>query len=800
MMQIQFAMGYTRMFDYIFKRPPGAPEPKPATPDAAPANAAKDAALAAAAALQGDEAAAVEFILQCTFADARLVAAAQIHSAPQLEAVVQAMRKTDRRVVKLLQGRLDEIRHRARSAQQAQECIAAAAALAATPRLLANQVADLDHAWQVIMLVDEQQAADFAGIRAQLASRLEAQASLQHEVLEVLAQLRMAMTSETEPGVLRAVLAECDTAMAAHLSQDCAAALPAHLLKDIDAARLSLLQHIASLEVKPVEVVNVAEVSTPVLKAKSARPVKVDPPELREEFSTALQGLETSLGAGVLHEAVDFDRKLRSPELQSLHLGEAQRNQLAALRIELARLQDWARWGGNVSREELHKAAEALATQALAPAELAKKVGDLRERWKALDTSAGPAPKDVWSRFDAACSAAYAPAAAHFKKLAEERDHNAAKARALIVEVRALVGSQQDGEAIDWKQRAHVCAQHTQAWQRLGVIERKLKKSLDGEFAAAMQTLSAPLDAQRGAEIERREALIAQALKLNPAERSALDTLRGLQERWQVQAKALPLDRKEEQALWLRFRAACDAVFAARKQVTAAADSDRREHQHVKEAICATLEAALALPEHEVGKALREASQAWGRAGHVPRAVEKKIDARYQAAIAALQNRLALARRVASETASNALRDKLRLCQSAETALAAGAALASTQAALWQNLPACPAPFEVALAARFNAAVNGDARYAALLEKNRAVLATELLRAEIMLSLDSPAEFSRNRLQLQVEVLQSSLKAGQKPHTPATQLVALCSLPALTDAPDAARIERIVERVQHDKA
>ncbi|UUZ48077.1 hypothetical protein LP420_34720 [Massilia sp. B-10] len=32
----------------------------------------------------------------------------------------------------------------------------------------------------------------------------------------------------------------------------------------------------------------------------------------------------------------------------------------------------------------------------------------MRERWKALDTLSGAAPKSLWERFDAACSAAYA--------------------------------------------------------------------------------------------------------------------------------------------------------------------------------------------------------------------------------------------------------------------------------------------------------------------------------------------------------------------------------------------------------
>ena len=59
--------------------------------------------------------------------------------------------------------------------------------------------------------------------------------------------------------------------------------------------------------------------------------------------------------------------------------------------------------------------------------------------------------------------------------------------------------------------------------------------------------------------------------------RHTLDKLRGLQERWQEQAKALPLERKVEQALWQRFRAACDAIFEARNAKRKEEDGRKQE-------------------------------------------------------------------------------------------------------------------------------------------------------------------------------------------------------------------------------
>jgi exonuclease SbcC len=806
------------MFDFFFKRSP----PKPVVPvaqaqpaDAASVTSSKQAALAQAAALVGDEAAAAAFILCCPFADARLIAAAQLHSAAVLETVVQAMRNTDRRVAKLLQARLDELKQRARAQQQAQQCIATAQQLLASPRLMANQVVDIDHAWQSIVLADAENTATFNVARTLLGARLEQQARLQHDLLALLARLQQSDMDDAAPDMWPGILEESAHMLQHELTARETAALPPALMRDIEACRRSVQARLdahASMPPMLLPAMIAPPIETPIeIQIETApcvdasiplapQPSDVDAASAKQAFIDALEGIEKALQEGGLHAASEFDRSLRKLEQTALRIDEAQRRQLSAARAELNRLQAWARWGGNISREELLKAALALPGQTLAVTELAKKVGSLRERWKSLDTSAGPATNEAWRNFDAACSEAYAPAAAHYKKLAQEREQNLHNAEALISVVHASATVLSVPEATDWKQLAQLCTQHAQAWQRLGTIERKEKKRLDRAFAQAMQALLLPLDARRAEAITLREQLIAKIIELHPTDSAALETLRGAQERWQVEAKALPLERQDEQALWLRFRAACDAVFAARKQGAAAADDERRAHQQKKEAVCAALESALGDAEPAIATALRDAQAAWSRIGPVPRAVEKAIESRYQDAVAALQARLALARRVVRAAQSDALRDKLRLCQQAEAVVLGIAGTeadnAAEAASLWENLPALAVPFERALAARFAAAVQANASHAHVLEQNRTVLAEELLRCEILAGLDSPEEFTRSRLQLQVDVLQSALKAGQKPQTTQAQLLALCTLPAALDARDARRIERLIAHLQ----
>ncbi|TNC75801.1 DUF349 domain-containing protein [Janthinobacterium lividum] len=852
------------MFEFLFKRSASktaAPDPAVAEQAAASAQSASRRAeqVARAHAVAGDETAAADFIMSSEFADARLIAAEHVHALPLLEKVHHAMRNTDRRVAKLMQGRIDLIRHQAAETQRAQASIATAQRLLNDEKLSPNQVAELDRQWQVIKATPELATA-FAAARATLAARLEAQVALQRAVIDAVAAARALAASGQSAGELAQALARLDAEHAQHAQSPERASLPKHLETDFTQAReqaqsalQALQQHQAVFDVRQaalaewqaqdaatldVDVLKrawqalprlpesplsdslqqqfaalLASAPAPVQATTEAAPVHAEPAprkprqehapvskEATEQFFKTLDAMETALQDGLLHVASEHDKTLR--DTKHGRLTPAQADRLAHVRGEFKRLADWARWGGNVSREELVKAGEELPAQQLPMAELAKKVGSLRERWKSLDTLSGPAPKSLWERFDAACSVAYAPAAQHFKQLAEERHGNAAKAQELIAETAALAAE----ESTDWKHVASASQRLRQAWTRLGTIDRKEKKRLDAEFGAALDALSKPLDTQRQIETARREQLIVEVGLLKPSERNTVDMLKALQDKWQELAKALPLERRAEQALWQRFRAACDDIFAKRKETAHAADHERREHLHAREALCAALETAV-VPEGDdksrtafINHLLRDTRAAWNATGPVPRASEAKIEQRYQAAVAGVQAQADAIAERAGAAQANALRDKLRLVQSLEVSLADGAGTdAQAWSERWSALPPLDAQYERSLQQRFAAAQaalgEGSAAYVRQLQANQERLLDEVLRLEIVAGVDSGAEFARDRLKMQVEVLQSSLKSGQKPLTQASQLMQLCAIAAATDARTASRIETLLRRI-----
>jgi len=878
------------MFEFLFKRPgdnkPGdkpagqgaqaqqaaGQSAKPGADGAAGATAARALQAERLSRVQGDEAAAVEFILQCEFSELRLTAAEFVHSPAALERIHTAMRNTDRRVAKLMQSRLDAHRHHEAEHRRAQAALEHAQSLLKDELLTPNHVADLDRKWAVIAAPELQEA--LQGVRAALGQRLEAQVQLQRAMIDRLAALRQLSAGVASGSLPAAELA----ARLEALAQEQAAALqaPEHAslprglgaefgvehqklqasLNALEAGQTALAARSAFLELqtgKPVAELN-ADTLRKEWKALPALPQGEAGSELQRRFDAVLASLpqaeprkpkesrsaleaktsgdvgdevrneprkqkgadqhfldtmdamEAALQQGSLGTAAELDKSLKESREKGMRLTPAQSDRLAHVRAELKRLSDWARWGGNVSREELIKNVETLATQNLPMSELAKKVGSMRERWKALDSLSGAAPKSLWERFDAACSAAYAPAAAHFRQLADERHANAARGEKLLEEARAEIARLQSGEA-DWKHVAGTVQRLRLAWSHLGAIDRKEKKRLDTHFTDALNVMQAPLEEQRKGEMAEREAIIEEAAAIDPHDRHAIDTLRALQQRWQEHARALPLERKSEQALWQRFRAVCDEVFQRRKDSMHEADIERRAHEAAKEAISARLEAAA--PEATpatMGKLLREAQAEWQAIGPVPRAHEARVEKRYHAAVALVQQHADQVRRAAGMAQASQLRDKLRLVQELEAVVAGGEGGgeggASDWEARWSALPALDAELDRTLRTRFDAAVQalaaGRAAYAQLLERNREILLHDLLRMEIGAGIDSGPEFARERLKLQVEVLQSSLKSGQKngnAATPAAQLRTLLALPALLEARTASRIEQLSMRL-----
>jgi hypothetical protein len=252
----------------------------------------------------------------------------------------------------------------------------------------------------------------------------------------------------------------------------------------------------------------------------------------------------------------------------------------------------WQRWANAAVQEELCARMEDLAAAVEAEgADLSvagKGISDLMERWKA----AGPAPPDrslsLWNRFKAARDRVRERADAFYQQQSGELAQNLKAKEALAEKAEGLSAS------TDWHKTADAIKGLQVEWKTVGPVSRghekaiwdRFRRACDQFFAARDQHLSQMKD-EWSKNLEAKQALCEQAESLAASTewKATADRIKKLQADW----KAIgPVKRNQSEAIWNRFRAACDRFFERYKNRDAA---EREGLLHEREALCAEIEA-----------------------------------------------------------------------------------------------------------------------------------------------------------------------------------------------------------------
>jgi ATP-dependent RNA helicase SUPV3L1/SUV3 len=301
--------------------------------------------------------------------------------------------------------------------------------------------------------------------------------------------------------------------------------------------------------------------------AKAAKP-KMDAAQrqaLREEATQAvllvLEAVEKSVTEGTA--APDAAASLHDVlKAHGKHLDTAVDARVHAALIAAGDAQGWQRWVTDQHRLELVTQAEALLgadkTPAVGGRKMQERLRQLREAWKQTDQGGLP-NHGLWKRFDTACNEAYQTVQAWLANAKQESAAHKAQRVALMDEVKAWTEAHADNS--DWRMQVRTLHQFSDRWRNAGHLNEKTFAEMQAQWKALIQAAAARLDAAQKASIERRKALIAEATALGEAPGLRVDAVKALQQRWQTEAQAVPLDRKTEQKLWEVFRKPIDEAF-----------------------------------------------------------------------------------------------------------------------------------------------------------------------------------------------------------------------------------------------
>jgi len=310
---------------------------------------------------------------------------------------------------------------------------------------------------------------------------------------------------------------------------------------------------------------------------------------------------------------------------------ETARRQLYPLLQQLREDVEWKRFANVSVQEELAARAEALVAEPNLE-RAASVLHELDRRWKL----AKEAPKDkgeaLWTRFKAARDQVKARVDAFLATQAQEHAANLAKKEALCEKAEALA------ESSDWVKTAEALRVLQAEWKAIGPVPRavsqriweRFRKPCD-RFFTRFQEHRAERSREWEQNLAKKEALCekAEALAASTLWEEAAAGIKELQAEWRTVG---PVKKSRTEAVFQRFRAACDLFFDRYKNRDAHA---REAARQTRERICAELEALapaddpLYEPPDDIVARVQAAQTAWRQAGGLPQDELRALDERF---------------------------------------------------------------------------------------------------------------------------------------------------------------------------
>jgi hypothetical protein len=197
---------------------------------------------------------------------------------------------------------------------------------------------------------------------------------------------------------------------------------------------------------------------------------------------------------------------------------------------------------------------------------------------------------------------------------------------AIVEEIEVL--SRRDPATVQWKATSQTVDALFARWQEAQKTGARLPKGeandLWKRFRDARSTIDSQrrayfseLDATQGAAREQKERIVARAEALAGTDGDAIGTYRGLLDEWKLAGRA---GKRVDDALWARFRAAGDALYAAKAEVQAQQDAEFGGNLQEKLTLLEEAETLLQVTDAQSARSrLTSIQRRWDSAGKVPR-------------------------------------------------------------------------------------------------------------------------------------------------------------------------------------
>lgn len=270
----------------------------------------------------------------------------------------------------------------------------------------------------------------------------------------------------------------------------------------------------------------------------------------------------------------------------------------------------------------------------------------IQKEWR----ETGPVPRDyakpLFDAFKDIVQKVYARRDDYVREREDERNANLAAKTALCEQLEAINSTPLSSLA-QWKEKEVVLQQLDEQWKKIGRVPTEHNDAIWERFKQARRgfyRLKQPLLKHIHDELSKNYALKVQLCEKAEALQSQTDWKKITQDFIHLQAewkKIGAVERKKSDALWTRFRAACDAFFLAKEKYFAGQTDREQENLNKKNALIEQMEAFT--PGESLEENLQHIKvfqQQWQDAGFVPIKEKPALENRFENAINALLEKM----------------------------------------------------------------------------------------------------------------------------------------------------------------
>lgn len=264
-----------------------------------------------------------------------------------------------------------------------------------------------------------------------------------------------------------------------------------------------------------------------------------------------------------------------------------------------------------------------------------RRLQEMHEEWKGIGPVAKEIREEIWSRFKAASTIINKRHQEHFESLKAAEAANEQGKIALCEKLEAIQVAA-ISTVKDWEEQTQAVLKIQEEWRKFGFANKKVNNSLferfrglcDAFFQAKAEYYKA-IKEEQNENLAKKIALCekAEALKDSTDWRSTTDLLVKLQQDWK---EIGPVNRKNSNAIWERFRSACNAFFDAKEKAVGDERSVEKANLEKKREILEKLSQLKDNVADATPDQVRVLMNEWKEVGHVPFKEKDKLFKAYQ--------------------------------------------------------------------------------------------------------------------------------------------------------------------------